>query len=363
VGLEGEILPASPSANIRYILKNQKLTKLPGSLLELVKSPFFSTSLRAVFRDLTTGGIENDCTIGDFIRCRLGEDVLENFINPLVSGVYAGDPEALSIQSCFPSLFTLQKERGSLCKGMLMNALRKNSPKEVVPFSLFTLKRGLHSLIERLVEKIGDTRVRFNASVKSVTKENAGWLVTLENGEKIICEKVISTLPGKAVEKLWRFQAAPTASVAVVNLGYSRLDTPLDGFGYLVPAKEKEPILGVVWDSKVFPEQQVQKEQGRLTVMIGGSNAPEGWRSWDLTAVAIDAVKRHMGISKLPDVTHISIAENAIPQYEVGYANRLDNFIRHAKLHLPNLEFGGAFIDGVAINDCIHGADKYTIAL
>lgn len=360
VGLEEEILPASPSSCVRYLLKNQKLTKLPGGFLELLTSPFFPTMIRSLFRDVTTAGIETDRSIGEFIRQRLGEDILDCFINPLVSGVYAGDPENLSIQSCFPSLFAMQKEYGSLCKGTLINALRKNKTKKTVPYSLFTLRRGLYSLVERLVEKLGDSRVRFNATVKSVAREKNGWAVVLESGEKISCERVISTLPAKVVERLWGFESPPASSVAVVNLGYHRLDTPLEGFGYLVPAKEKESILGVVWDSKVFPEQQTNKQQGRLTVMIGGSLAPKDWRSWNFTEIAVNAVKRHMGIVKLPDATHISIAENAIPQYEVGYANRLEDFIRYAKINYPGLEFGGAFIDGVAINDCINGADKFT---
>ncbi len=356
LGLADDILPADPAAQIRYLFHNKKLTRIPG-LAGMLFSPFLPIIFRGIVLDVTTASIHDDCSIAEFIEKRLGKDLLDVFISPLVSGVYAGTAESLSIEATFSSLYQLQKTHGSLLKGMILSGFKGKSQE---PFPLFTLKNGLESLVKRLGERLGPSRIRLNASVVSVKQVGRGWQVGLENGEVIECEKVISTLPGKGLEKFWGFKATPASTVAVVNLGYHSIDLPLNGFGYLIPSKEKEQVLGVVWDSKVFPGQQLDKRQGRLTVMIGGTGAPEGWRSWDFVAVALEAINRQMGVTALPDVTHVSIAENAIPQFEVGYSSRLRDFLNHIRLNHPGLEMGGACIDGVAINECIHGADRFT---
>lgn len=351
LGMGDEVLPAASAAQTRYVLHQQKLTKIPAGIIQWMTSPFLTPSLHAIFRDLFSGAILADCSIAEFVRKRFGEDILDMFLNPLVSGVYAGDPEALSIASCFPSLFETQKMHGSLLKGMLLSGLKSKGSKP--PFPLFTLKRGLNSLIDRLVERLGSARVKLAAKVTAVDQVGNGWKVRLESGEEFSCQRVVSTLPPGTVEKLWGFKAPSMASVAVVNMGYRQLDFPENGFGYLVPSKEKEKILGVVWDSQVFPEQQSQG-QARLTVMIGGTTAPADWKTWDLEAIALDAVKRHMGISVAPDTVQLTIANEAIPQYEVGYSGRKEKFIQDMRVTHPGIEFRGALFDGVAINDCIY---------
>lgn len=359
LGMQDEILAASPAAQIRYILQNQKLVCIPSSFLEWMRSPFLSPVVRGCFRDFFTGGISEDCSIEEFVTKRLGDKFLDLFINPLVSGVYAGDPKVLSIDSCFPALYQLQKEQGSLMKGMVSNLFKKKKAEKSLPFPLFTLKRGLSSLVERLVEKLGSSRIHYNSKVIGVKKVGAEWTIQTAHGEEYKCERVISTLPGHMVEELWGFKSPPCSSVAVVNLGYDHFDSDLQGFGYLVPKKEREQILGVVWDSIVFPEQQIKREQGRLTVMIGGTQAPSDWRRWDYVDVALQALKRHMGISAAPDATHVFLADRAIPQFEVGYRNRLEGFLKEMNTNYLGLEFGGALVDGVAINDCIYGAEKF----
>lgn len=350
LGFSDEVLPASPDAQIRYLLYNQKPTKLPDGIFQWLGSPFFPVICKGLLRELFSGSIQSDCSIAEFVRKKFGSKFLDLFLNPLVSGIYAGDPESLSFESCFPTLFELQKEHRSLIKGMIINGLKANGPK--IPFPLFTLKRGLNSLVDRVAEQLGSEKVKLNARIRSVEKDGTGWKVRLEGGDIYSSERIISTLPATAVETLWGFKAPPMASVAVVNLGYRQLNLPHNGFGYLIPAKENEKVLGVVWDSKVFPGQQADGEV-RLTVMIGGTTAPSGWKEWDFKAIALDAIKRHMHIDVQPDVVHVTVCEKAIPQYEVGFAERKAIFLREAEKQYSGIEFRGALFSGVAINDCI----------
>lgn len=351
LGMEEEIIPASPEAQIRYLLHNQKLTPLPAGLLEWLVSPFFFPLVKGAFRDLISPSIIEDCSIETFIKSRMGKDVADFFVNPLVSGIYAGSPENLSIQSCFPQLFEWQLKHRSILKGLIMSSFKK-SQSSGVSFPLFTLRRGLHSLVQKLGERLGPERIRLNSPVRSVEKEGSGWKIHLETGETISCSRVVSALPAPEVERLFQFKTPPMSSVAVVNLGYRLWDFPHKGFGYLVPQREQEKILGVVWDSVVFPSQQ-RKGEGRLTVMIGGTTAPVGWEKEDHLAIALEAVDRHMGIQNPPDVTHVSLARAAIPQYEVGYEERKREFLHQAKDRYPGIAFEGALFSGVAINDCV----------
>ncbi len=350
LGLENEILPAHPSAQIRYLLHQQSLVKLPSGLLEWFTSPFLSPLAKALWRDLSSEKIIDDCSIADFARKKLGGDLLEKFLTPLVSGIYAGDPEQLSMESCFSSLFQAQREYGSLLKGLIIKGFKDKSPK--APFPLFTLKRGLGSLVDTIVNKVGPEKFRTDSRVVKVEKEGKGWKVHLANGETYCGERIISTLPPAAVEALWGFKAPPLASVAVVNLGFRHLDCPLNGFGYLIPQRENEKALGVVWDSKVFPSQQLNGATS-LTVMIGGTTAPGGWQNWDFKEISRDVLHRHMGIQTQPDVMHLSLAENAIPQYEVGFEKRKKTFLAEATHRWPGVEFAGTLFSGVAVNDCV----------
>jgi oxygen-dependent protoporphyrinogen oxidase len=349
LGLSHEILPADPAAQVRYLLHHGSLVKLPTGLMEWIRSPFLPLLAKALWSDMTSPKILADCSIADFGRARN----LDFFLTPLVSGVYAGDPEHLSMQTCFTSLFDIQKEYRSILKGLMFNRLTSKAP-----FPLFTLKRGLSSLVETIVEKVGSDKFYTGSPVMAVEKEGTGWRVHLESGESFSGERVISTLPPTAVESLWGFKAPPLGSVAVVNLGFRKLDLPVSGFGYLIPKGENEKALGVVWDSKVFPSQH-QNGATSLTVMIGGTTAPAGWEDWDFKAIALDVIRRHLGIDAQPDVVHITLAKNAIPQYEVGFEERKKTFLKEAEQRWPGVEFGGALFKGVSINDCISSQCKF----
>lgn len=352
LGMEEEILPASPHAQIRYLLHNQKLTPLPSSLLQWSASPFLFPLVKGVFRDLLSPRISEDCSIETFMKTRFGDEVGELFVNPLVSGIYAGDPGSLSIRSCFPWLYDLQLEHRSILKGLIMSSFQKKSKEPKAPFPLFTLRHGLSSLVKRLGEELGPERVRMYSPVRSVEREGTGWKIYLQSGEAISCSRVVCALPAPEVERLFHFKAPPMASVAVVNLGYREFTHPRHGFGYLVPRRENEKILGVVWDSIVFPSQQ-ELGRGRLTVMIGGTTATPGWENEDHLSIALEAIQCHMGIKSLPDVAHVSLSRHAIPQFEVGYHQRRQQFLRDVKNEYPGIAFEGASFAGVAINDCV----------
>jgi oxygen-dependent protoporphyrinogen oxidase len=212
-----------------------------------------------------------------------------------------------------------------------------------------------------------------NREVLKIEENANGIDITLNNGEKIEADHLFSTLPSHQLlsimpqsfqKVLKELTALQHASVAVVNLGYRDKVLDQQGFGYLVPQKEQQNILGMVWDSSVFPEQSESKEKTRLTVMVGGTRDLHFMNKSkeDFLKIALDAVKQHLTIIQEPDVIEITIASQAIPQYPVDYQSRI-KFIQ-TKLNAIDSRFNflGTSFAGVSVNDCIANSYKKSLS-
>ena len=148
----------------------------------------------------------------------------------------------------------------------------------------------------------------------------------------LAADQVYSTLPAQALAHLIQPHQHPTSqllhscqnsSVAVINIGYKRQVLPQKGFGYLIPSLENESILGMVWDSCVFPQQNATTEETRLTVMIGDGKIPFSQQTdADFLNRSLEAVSKHMNVKERPDAFDVSIAHEAIPQYIIGYEQK-----------------------------------------
>jgi len=187
--------------------------------------------------------------------------------------------------------------------------------------------------------------------------DKGGVSLTMKGGDIVHADHIFSTLPAHALAPLVpslqeKLVKIPFATVAVVNLGYRCSVLDKKGFGYLIPSREKEQILGVVWDSSVFPEQNRNPHQTRLTVMIGGVRMPEveNLAEHELIDIAVEALKRHLGIAAPPDAAHVFLARSAIPQYQVGHGNLLSQIVDAAPKNFSCL---GSSYRGVSVNDLI----------
>jgi oxygen-dependent protoporphyrinogen oxidase len=335
MGLTNEIITASPKANTRYILRQGKLQ--PVRVFPLVFQ---------LIRDLFVSKCpDEDESIYDFFSRRFSKTVADRFVDPLVKGIYAGDPKLLSIRSCFPQMWNMEQQSGSLLLGMFRKKKERSG--------IITLKRGLGSLVKALTDKLP---IAYNSPVKQITFEEGKVLLHLENETKMF-DQVISTLPAHALAVLLPdsklsslLKEIPFASVGVVHLGYFRDVNPYPGFGYLVPTLENEDILGIVFDSSIFPEQSTHPNQTRLTVMIRGDAV-------DLPGIAKKAVRNHLGIQEEPDIIESRYAKNAIPQYPVGFHKLLEE-ITEASTEFPNLTLLGTSFHGVSVNQAIAQASN-----
>ena len=368
LGLQEHVITAHASAHKRFLYTNQRLQALPSSLLSCITSPLMRGIPKALFRDWRTPrGNGEDESIYAFISRRLGHEIAEQFMDPLVSGIYAGDIRKLSIQSCFPQLLQSEQKHGNVLRGMFSKKPRAQAGSDFIQtvqkHAIFSFKDGMETLPRALAGSLGNS-VKIASAVKSLRFASEKVLIGLENGEILQADHVFSTISARSLSQLisldqpalaTKLNTITNTSVAVVNLGYHQDVLGKQGFGHLVPTNEGEDILGVIWDSSVFPQQNLNEAQTRLTVMLGGAHKPRlCFESEDqIYERAVKAVRKHLNISEHPDAYHVSIARDAIPQYEVGHQAKVSGIIEELQRCFPRLTSIGNSYHGVSINDCI----------
>lgn len=374
LGIEDEVVAACDAAKDRYLWLDGKLQRLPGGVAGCLFSPVTKGLIPGLWKDLWRAReTAEDLSIGAFFSSRFGNSFAERLADPMVSGIFAGDMEMLSIRSCFPSLYQYAKESGSLIRGMLSakKEALKDSPfvERMRKKRILSFRKGMQTLTDTLAQKL-DGKIHLSTPVEAISHRSNEIAVRLRGGATTLVDHVILATPSRQTAQILA-QLSPevaslirpmkAASVAAVNLGWNAPVLKREGFGYLVPSKEKEQVLGVVWDSSVFPEQNTHAGQTRLTVMMGGMKRPDLAHLSDgqLIETSLEAVQRHLGIKSPPDAVRVLSATDAIPQYVVGHAGVLTQIEAlltkdgRGRVHLI-----GSPWRGVAVNDCITDAEQ-----
>ncbi len=373
--LERELVVARAEAARRYLFVRGRLRPVPTGPLALLRSRVLSWrgKLRLLAEPFVPPRRDGDESVYSFARRRLGEEAARVLVDALVAGVYAADLERLSVASAFPRLQALEREAGSLVRGMLRLRGRGGGP--AGPRGRLTsFRHGMEQLTRGLARALGEA-LRTEAPVEALERNATGYRLRLRGGEQLAAETVVLAVPARAAARLVRpldeglaelLQEIPAAPLTVVHLGYpcQALPRPLDGFGFLVPRIERDVrILGCLWPSSIFPGR-AREGRALLTVMVGGARDPEMASLDDdlLTARVREDLRRTMGIESEPEFVRIVRHPEAIAQYEVGHRARLERL--EARLErLPGLVLCGASYRGVSVNDCIRRARECAAAL
>lgn len=377
LGLAGETIAASPSAVKRFLYTEGRLQQLPQGVTSFLLSPLMRGVLPALWREWRTPPeSSSDESIFDFICRRLSSNIAERLIDPLTSGIYAGDIRKLSIQACFPEMFRWEQEHGSLLKGMLSK--RKADKQTTSLFvskmqrtPIFTFKGGMEILVKALATHLDDS-IRLGCSVRTLELNGDGTNIILENGDMLQADHLFCALPSTEASALLnpllaaenvQIATVPAVTVAVVNMGWKGNILKHNGFGYLIPTQEQEKVLGMVWDSSAFPQQNRSDTETRLTAMLGGAHHPEieVLSRKEIVDRALLAVSHHLNINSPPDAIHTQVAKNAIPQYLVGHNDNVKRNEQNLKRLSSRLTLLGSSWHGVSVNDCI--AESKRIAL
>jgi oxygen-dependent protoporphyrinogen oxidase len=371
-GLEAEALVAGTTGARRFIVFRGRLALLPASPAAFLKSPIFSAraKLNLLGEPFRRRGTNPDESIADFVRRRLGVEFLDYAVGPFVSGVYAGDPERLSVRWAVRKVHALEVDHGSLIRGALAQRKRRGGAVATGPAGgLLSFPGGLATLPARLAERLGDAAVS-GRRVTGLERSGAGWRVRAEhraNGPSTFdASSVVLALgaaaaarlvdplepPGRgAGDRAAALAALPTAGVLVTSLGFRRADVghPLDGFGFLVPRVEGVRLLGTLFPSSLFPGRAPDGHVA-LTAISGGATDPGLFDRDDAAheAALLDALAPLLDLRGGPVYRKTVRWPAAIPQYDVGHGRFLELAdaleARHPGLHLLGNWRGGVSV-------------------
>ena len=375
LGLARELVGRKLENARSYVRRGSVLHALPEGLTGMIPTDLDSlaqsTLLSRAGRERVAAEVDlpaeppgADESIASFVTRRLGAEAYERLVEPLMTGIYGGDGEQLSLQATFPNLRALELEHGSLIRGLLAQ-----SPEAVATRPPFvTLASGLETLVARLAEGLGHTRVITGRAALGVRRSDHGYEVTLDAGERVRSDGVVLCVPAFAAAELLadldpalaaRHAEIPYASTAVVSLMYRDGDVvhPLDGYGYVVPRAEGSEVLACTWTSSKWEGRApaglvlIRVYAGRL----GGRDVIEDSDD-ELVELARDEL-RLLGIEAEPRLSRVHRWPRGMPQYVLGHPERLER-IKSALADHPRLALAGAAYRGVGIPDCIHSGEE-----
>lgn len=362
---ENELIEADPKTP-RYVLLDGKLRPAPMSPPTLLGTSLLGMRskvrvLGEAFRHSKPPA--HDESFADFVRRKFGTEILEHLAGPFASGVFAGDPEQLSLRSTFPTMAQWEEEYGSIIRGAMKS--RGNGPRTRPTLAGF--KRGMGSFIGALVRKLG-SGVTNGIRIDSLESAgNAGWSIHctgIRAPETLQADAIAIATPAYEAARLvskfaeplsTTLSGIPYAPIAVVAEGYRReqVGHALNGFGFLVPHKEGLRTLGTVWNSSLFPNR-APEGMVMMTSFIGGAMDPR------ILEMNEDQIANHvrveigkvLQISGPPAAKHVWIHAKALPQYNLGHAQRV-RAIRKELEHHRGIFIVGNYLEGPSIGNCV----------
>ncbi|KFY02867.1 hypothetical protein O988_01866 [Pseudogymnoascus sp. VKM F-3808] len=335
-----------------------------------------------------------DESIAEFVKRRSGgnKKPVENIISAVLHGIYAGDVNQLSARSLMSELWAWEGEYGSLTQGMVRSRRARGGgpPQPPQPYadgavsqelgerannaSIYTFQNGgmqaFPDALERVIREQKNAVIKTETRVSGIARSEDGKSIQIKTSNKQPAQSyshVLSTLPAHQLAPLVDIPALaliPYVTVMTVSLYFTNPDlVPTPGFGYLIPqsvpfSQNPEFALGVVFDSHATPD--IDAGTGtKLTVMLGG-HYWDGRSEKELPTpeegqkMAERVLERHLGIKEKPDVVRARLHKKCIPQYTVGHHQRLQSVDAAIKRQFGRrLSVGGAWVDGVGVNDCI----------
>ena len=381
LGLTPRLVPANDRFGTRWIFADGRMQPAPlgpgkllrtdllttGAKLRLALEPFMPRGASAQADDPTA-----DESVGDFVRRRLGAHFVDRMVGPMVAGIYAADPDDLSLRGAFPRMFELEREHRSLFLAMT-RLKRGGSPGG----HLHSLPGGAGELTSTMAERLGN-RLTCHRRVVSLRRTAGHWLLTATDGEggehTLRSEQVVLACPAPAQARLVASVDAP-ASEALAGIPYGPVAVDCsawspgswsiepEGFGVLMARGEADAhgvrgVLGMLFTSSIFP-RQAHGDEVMLRTILGGAIAPEVVQcsEQELVGKARRAAAACLGPErKSPHFLKVFRHEAGIPRYRVGHPARVAA-VRAAETRHPGLHFIGNHLEGVGVKDCARAGE------
>jgi oxygen-dependent protoporphyrinogen oxidase len=386
LGLSSRLVSTQSAYQRIFIVHRSKLVPLPEGFFLLaptriwpfIQTPLFSWAgkLRMAGELLISRGqLDSDESLGAFVRRRFGAEALERIAQPLVGGIYASDPDQLSLAATMPRFKEMERQRRSIILAMWSEQRRRARSREAgsgARWSLFvTLKNGMQELVDTIAKGFLEGAVRFNTPVNGLFRDETAnqWRLTAGNGETITGDGVILATPAfhagsilSAVDSdaMTELGCISYASTATVNFGYRRADFPRqpDSFGFVVPAIERRKIMACTFSSLKYPGR-APEDNILLRAFVGGALQPELLDADDeqMEAMVRSELASLLGVHAQPLFSRIRRHRDSMPQYHVGHQNRIVR-IEQSLSKFSTLALAGSAYHGVGIADCVRTGEE-----
>ena len=373
LGMREQLQHANPRAP-RFILMDGKLVPAPLAPPSLLSTPLFSAGTK--WRLLTeimrrTHPPADDESIATFVRRKFGDELLARFVAPFVSGIYAGDPERLSLRAAFPKLHEFEAQHGSVLRGAMKSRPAKGTPRA----GLCSFRDGMETFPRAIAEYLGDSLLLETnvASVRSANVNGKPWfevdVVRRGNRETLAANSVVVATPTEIASQIVAglsdayaplFSRIEYAPVTVVSTCYRReqLQRPVEGFGFLVPRAEGLHVLGTVFSSSLFagraPDGMVC-----FTSFAGGATDPKFCELSEgkIAETICGEIARVLGITGAPAATNVHRYARALPQYNLGHVQIVKS-LESLTATMPGLFLAGNYLSGPSIGACVEQANR-----
>ncbi len=388
LGIFERLHGTNPQQHGSFVMKGGQLHRLPEGLTGMIPTrlgPMARTSLISVPgkmrmgldlvlppRPEKAGNGWDDESLADFISRRLGREVYNRLVEPLMSGIYAGDGEQLSLAATFPQLRKLELEHGGLINGLLAarkDGARRRSSSNSRLSVFVTPRSGLAEIVESLTERLARTDVVTGTSIQTMERTPHGYALTSRDGQTWHGDAVVLATPAYVTARLVEtldvtlaqtLDAIPYVSTVTVSVAYPLSDVPhpLDGYGYVIPRAEGRDALACTWTSSKFPHR-APDGYALLRVFVGraGQEAALEGSDNDLLSIARSELEHTLGITAAPMFHRVFRWPDAMPQYNLGHPERLDR-IDDRLAQQAGLFVAGSAYRGIGIPDCINSGEQ-----
>ncbi len=349
LSLQEELVQAAQASNTRFIYRRGKLRKLTSSPASIFTSPLLSwrAKLRLLKETKVKSLSPEGESVAEFVSRRFGKELYESVANPVLSGIYAGNPEKMEAATVLKQFLAYEKEHGSVIKGFKAN---KGKNKRVIS----SFKKGTGTLTDELYQDIKDNCVS-GVSIKSITKEEDGSFTCIaDSGRAYSAQHIVACVPSFAaagfIQELdeslaQKFVSIPYYPLHMSHLTYKKnqVNKSIEGFGFLFPEVEKKPLLGAVINSAAF-DNRAGEDEITFTVFSrpDKGHTPEKARAF---------IEDLLQIKDEPIYNHLTDWQRAIPQFEIGFSELLKKIEAFEQKH--NINLSGNFRSGVSVGDCV----------
>ena len=372
LGLAGEVIASNDHLRTTYIRKRGRLVPLPDGLMLMVPTrilPMVTTPLLGWPTKIRMGlecfrrpvvAPPVDRSVADFIRAHYGQEAVDYLAEPLLAGVYGGDPERLSVTSVLPLFAELEQKYGSLSRGVL--SARRSRPRGAPAPPLFqTLKSGLGSLIQKLAESCSARLTVLHDEALEIRRAEGRFEVQLAGGALEADDLILACQADEAGRLLALLDpdlaqdlaAIPYNSSVTISLGYRReeFDGRMHGFGFLIPRRERKRLVACTFVGTKFP-YRTPPDKVMLRCFLGGAEERALHESDETVVADVRAELREiLGLTAQPVFTRVHRWPRSMAQYTVGHRRRIER-IEERRKAIPGLELAGNAYTGIGVPDC-----------